>query len=79
RSNREKAKGLRACCEDIMELCWKEEGIRIKLTRPLVHCRPNGIKSRTCSNAEKSLLTDGEANALIREAIANAAEGFPLS
>jgi hypothetical protein len=74
-----KKKGLREVCTEAEEECWRQKKVRVKLNKSTLQCRIKGVKSQAKSNAEKSWLTDDEAEAVLTYAASLADQGWPLS
>jgi hypothetical protein len=67
-------KGLRKICQQVEE-CWKEEKVRIKVSKTSLSRYANGGKTQAQSNAEGSLVTVEEADVIIEYAIQVANQG----
>jgi hypothetical protein len=75
----ETKKGLRKICQQVEEECWKEEKVRIKVSKTSLSRYAKGGKTQAQSNAEGSLVTIEEAEVIIEYAIQVANQGHGLS
>ena len=75
----ETKKGLRKICQQVEEECWKEEKVKIKVSKSSLSRYAKGGKTQAQSNAEGSLVTAKEADVIIEYTIQVANQGHGLS
>ena len=75
----ETKKGLRKICQQVEEECWKEEKVKIKVSKSSLSRYADGGKTQAQSNAEGSLVTAKEADVIIEYTIQVANQGHGLS
>ena len=75
----ETKKGLCKICQQVEEECWKEEKVRIKVSKTSLSRYAQGGKTQAQSNAEGSWVTVEEAEVIIEYAIQVANQGHRVS
>jgi hypothetical protein len=71
--------GLGYVCSQMEDMCWKEDKVVIKLSKQTLSRRLQGVPSQAASNAQKSWLTNTEADALIEYSVQLGNNGWPFS